>query len=40
MTLPHLRDLLDEARYTWRHDWNFVRLDPASRPAHILRIEA
>ncbi|HOC18137.1 MAG TPA: DUF3416 domain-containing protein [Vicinamibacterales bacterium] len=35
-----VRDLLDEARYTWRHDWNFVRLDPASRPAHILRIEA
>lgn len=34
-----VRDLLDEASYTWRHDWNFVRLDPASRPAHILRIE-
>lgn len=35
-----VRDLLADQRYTWRHDWNFVRLDPASTPAHILRIEA
>ena len=35
-----VRDLLDDERYTWHHDWNFVRLDAASRPAHILRIEA
>ena len=35
-----VRDLLDDERYTWHHDWNFVRLDPASKPAHILRIEA
>jgi starch synthase (maltosyl-transferring) len=31
-----VEDLLDGARYTWRGDWNYVRLDPRERVAHIL----
>jgi starch synthase (maltosyl-transferring) len=33
-----VRDLLTGARYTWG-DRNYVRLDPAVEPAHVLRIE-
>ena len=33
-----VEDLLDGARYTWRDDWNYVRLDPAERMAHIFII--
>jgi starch synthase (maltosyl-transferring) len=29
-------DLMDDARYTWRGEWNYVRLDPAERVAHLL----
>ncbi len=29
-------DLLDEGRYTWRGEWNYVRLDPVERVAHLL----
>jgi len=29
-------DLLDEARYTWRGEWNYVRLDPAERVGHLF----
>jgi starch synthase (maltosyl-transferring) len=32
-------DLLTDERFTWRGDWNFVRLEPDVRPAHIFRIE-
>jgi starch synthase (maltosyl-transferring) len=32
-------DLLNDARYTWRTDgWNYVQLDPAETPAHVLRL--
>jgi starch synthase (maltosyl-transferring) len=31
-----VEDLLDGARYTWRGDWNYVRLDPRERVAHIF----
>jgi starch synthase (maltosyl-transferring) len=31
-----VEDLLDGARYTWRGEWNFVKLDPTERVAHIL----
>jgi starch synthase (maltosyl-transferring) len=31
-----VEDLLDGARYTWRGEWNYVRLDPAERVAHIF----
>jgi starch synthase (maltosyl-transferring) len=34
-----VEDLLNDARYTWRTDaWNYVELDPAVTPAHILRV--
>ena len=41
--IPHGRpyiveDLLDEARYTWRDEWNYVRLDPSHRTSHIFVI--
>jgi starch synthase (maltosyl-transferring) len=35
-----VEDLLDGARYTWRGEWNFVRLGPAGRMAHILVLRA
>lgn len=34
-----VRDLLTDEPFTWHGDWNYVRLDPDSRPAHVLRIE-
>ncbi|HEY7169607.1 MAG TPA: alpha-1,4-glucan--maltose-1-phosphate maltosyltransferase [Vicinamibacterales bacterium] len=30
------RDLLTDTPYAWRGDWNYVRLDPGVRQAHIL----
>jgi starch synthase (maltosyl-transferring) len=33
-----VEDLLDGARYEWQGDWNYVKLDPAERVAHILVI--
>ena len=33
-----VEDLLDGATYTWRGAWNYVRLDPAERMAHIFVI--
>jgi starch synthase (maltosyl-transferring) len=37
---PHaqveVRDLLWNERYFWRGEWNYVRLDPESRVAHVL----
>jgi starch synthase (maltosyl-transferring) len=41
LTLPQdapydVVDLLDGARYTWRGDRNYVRLDPAEKVAHVL----
>jgi starch synthase (maltosyl-transferring) len=32
-------DLLTGARYTWRGARNYVRLDPAQQPGHLLRVE-
>jgi starch synthase (maltosyl-transferring) len=32
-------DLLANERYLWRGEWNYVRLDPPSRPAHILQVQ-
>src|SRR5262249_54215210 len=31
-----VRDLLDDAEYTWRRGWNYVRFDPDVRQGHIL----
>jgi starch synthase (maltosyl-transferring) len=37
---PYLvHDLLSGERYTWHGNHNWVRLDPALQPAHILRVE-
>jgi starch synthase (maltosyl-transferring) len=40
---PHgaieVTDLLSLERYFWRGEWNYVRLDPLSRTAHILAVE-
>jgi starch synthase (maltosyl-transferring) len=33
-----VEDLLSSSRYTWRGARNYVRLDPQSSPAHILRL--
>jgi starch synthase (maltosyl-transferring) len=33
-----VEDLIDGATYTWRGAWNYVRLDPAERMAHIFVI--
>jgi starch synthase (maltosyl-transferring) len=39
---PHesieMHDLLSGERYFWRGEWNYVRLDPQSRVAHILTV--
>ncbi|HEX8968051.1 MAG TPA: alpha-1,4-glucan--maltose-1-phosphate maltosyltransferase [Chloroflexota bacterium] len=34
-----MHDLLTDERYTWRGNWNWVRLDPNVRAAHVLRVE-
>jgi starch synthase (maltosyl-transferring) len=31
-----VEDLLDGAQYTWQDAWNYVKLDPAERMAHIF----
>jgi starch synthase (maltosyl-transferring) len=33
-----VEDLLDGAQYAWRGAWNYVKLDPAERMAHIFVI--
>ena len=33
-----VEDLLTGASYTWNGEWNFVKLDSATMPAHIFRI--
>jgi starch synthase (maltosyl-transferring) len=34
-----MRDLLTGAKYTWRGVRNYVRLDPATEPAHVFVVE-
>jgi starch synthase (maltosyl-transferring) len=34
-----VHDLLNDQRYTWRGNYNWVRLDPHVQPAHIFRVE-
>jgi starch synthase (maltosyl-transferring) len=31
-------DLIDDVRYGWRGEWNYVRFDPGVRQGHILRL--
>ncbi len=35
-----VRDLLDDTLYTWHVGRNYVRLEPGTRQAHVLRVEA
>jgi starch synthase (maltosyl-transferring) len=39
---PHMSmevaDLLSGERYFWRGEWNYVRLDPQDRVAHVLQV--
>ena len=35
-----MHDLLTDARYLWQGSRNYVRLDPARVPAHILRVRS
>ena len=37
-TRSRSQDLLSGERYFWRGAWNYVRLDPGSRVAHILHV--
>jgi starch synthase (maltosyl-transferring) len=32
-------DLIDQARYTWRGEWNYVELNPQVLPGHVFRVE-
>ncbi|MFL6278831.1 MAG: alpha-1,4-glucan--maltose-1-phosphate maltosyltransferase [Vicinamibacterales bacterium] len=32
-------DLLSQERYFWRGEWNYIRLDPGDRVAHILHVQ-
>jgi starch synthase (maltosyl-transferring) len=32
-------DLLSGERYFWRGEWNYVRLDPEDRVAHVLQVQ-
>ena len=34
-----VEDLLNNKTFTWKGEWNYVELDPAVRPAHILRVK-
>ena len=40
---PHatieVADLLSGERYFWRGEWNYVRLDPQDRVAHVLQVQ-
>jgi len=40
---PHatveVADLLSGERYFWRGEWNYVRLDPQDRVAHVLHVQ-
>ena len=35
-----VHDLLDDAEYSWRGEWNYVRLDPGERVAHVFVVES
>ena len=35
-----VHDLLTDVTFTWRGQWNYVRLEPTRVPAHILRVKA
>jgi starch synthase (maltosyl-transferring) len=38
-TALQLADVLTGETYTWTSEWNYVRLEPDTRPAHVLILE-
>jgi starch synthase (maltosyl-transferring) len=38
-TTVEVVDLLSTERYFWRGEWNYIRLDPQDRVAHILHVQ-
>jgi len=34
-----VKDLLNDEQYLWHGYWNYVRLEPGVKPAHVLRVE-
>lgn len=34
-----VHDLLTDERFTWRGEWNYLELNPETRPAHVFRVE-
>ncbi|MGQ0814554.1 MAG: alpha-1,4-glucan--maltose-1-phosphate maltosyltransferase [Gemmatimonadota bacterium] len=37
--LYSVRDLLTDDEYSWKGEWNYVELNPQTRPVHLFRIE-
>jgi starch synthase (maltosyl-transferring) len=37
-TSIHLKDELNDASYDWNEEWNYVELEPDTKPAHIFSI--
>lgn len=35
-----LLDLMDEQRYSWKGEWNYVELRPQQMPAHLFRLQS
>ena len=35
-----MHDLIGDARYLWNGPRNYVSLDPARSPAHVMRLRA
>jgi starch synthase (maltosyl-transferring) len=33
-----MHDLISDARYLWRGEWNYVELNPYQFPAHVFRV--
>ncbi|MEX1188805.1 MAG: alpha-1,4-glucan--maltose-1-phosphate maltosyltransferase [Bacteroidia bacterium] len=34
-----LLDLMDDSRYTWNRQWNYIELDPRLMPVHIFKVK-
>jgi starch synthase (maltosyl-transferring) len=36
----YVKDILNNEQYLWSEYWNYVKLDPNNKPAHIFKIES
>lgn len=34
-----IHDMLNDEQYIWKNDWNYVELDPYTKPAHIFTLK-